>query len=119
MFNEDFGRRIQQAARRKKITQKELARRVYTTSSAMSGYCVGRSEPTLETVACIARELGVSADYLLGLSDRPEPCESEKECLNRVRGQVEDLAGEAKKMLIKIEQIQKMINQEGKVNDQS
>lgn len=117
MFREDFGDRIQRAARRKHISQKELARRVFTTPSTISNYCVGRSQPPLETLANIARELGVSTDYLFGLTECGEPHSGETEYLSRVRGQLDDLSGEIKKISKKIEHIRNMLGTEGNNSD--
>ena len=47
----------------------ELAVQLYLSPSAISGYRTGRRTPGLEQMAVLCRELKVSADYLLGLSD--------------------------------------------------
>lgn len=51
------------------ITGAELARRCGITRSAIDTYRSGKGTPRLEVFAKIAKELGVSADYLVGLSD--------------------------------------------------
>lgn len=54
-----------------KRTQQELADLIGINQSQLQRYLSGRSEPTAAVVARMARRLSVSADYLLGLVDRP------------------------------------------------
>lgn len=57
------------------VTQDELARIIKKTRSAVSGYETEGKEPDLETVCLIAKHFGVSTDYLIGYSDRPNHTE--------------------------------------------
>lgn len=47
------------------MTQAELARRICVSASAVGMYEQGRREPSLDVLVALARELHVSADYLL------------------------------------------------------
>ena len=47
------------------MIQKELARRLCVSTSAVGMYEQGRREPSLEVIAALANELHVSTDYLL------------------------------------------------------
>ena len=48
----------------------ELANRLFLAYSTVSGYLCGRRFPDCNMIRRIAIELNVSADFLLGLSDR-------------------------------------------------
>jgi transcriptional regulator with XRE-family HTH domain len=45
--------------------QAELAQRIGVSASAVGMYEQGRREPSLNLVVCLAREFGVTTDYLL------------------------------------------------------
>lgn len=55
------------------LGQKELAAALHCSVPAISAYETGRNEPDLDTLIAFARFYGVSADYLLGLTDIPDP----------------------------------------------
>lgn len=67
-----FAQRLRLARNLCGMTQKELAEKIGTTSAAISAYesvdDSKRNTPTLENLIAIARVLGVSLDYLCGLS---------------------------------------------------
>ena len=69
-----FRTRLAEAMREKSITQSGLARAINvdrsTISQLLSG--IGARLPNAQVVGECAAELGVSADWLLGLSNRPE-----------------------------------------------
>lgn len=71
-YNKVFPQRLREIMRSKNITQKDLAAEISKTRQAVSYYMDGSSGPDWETLAKIASFLGVSSDYLLGLSDRKE-----------------------------------------------
>lgn len=54
-------------------SRQELADRAEISLSQLQRYENGESDPTSEPLARIARELGVSADFLMGLSSDPRP----------------------------------------------
>jgi transcriptional regulator with XRE-family HTH domain len=57
-----------------RLSQEEIAQRANTDQKRISVYETGKSDATGETVASLARVLEVSADWLLGLTDDPIPC---------------------------------------------
>ena len=62
---EKIGDRILKLIRENKYTQKELARKVGITESAMSRYINNEREPRLHVVANLAITLNTSTDYLI------------------------------------------------------
>lgn len=60
-----FGMRIALLRARNRWSQAELARRIGVSASAVGMYEQGRREPSLDLVVRLARELGVTTDYLL------------------------------------------------------
>ncbi|MBQ9148581.1 MAG: helix-turn-helix transcriptional regulator [Oscillospiraceae bacterium] len=60
-----IGPRIAALRREAGLSQAELAQRLKVSPSAMGMYEQGRREPGAETLVAIARELGVSTDFLL------------------------------------------------------
>ena len=58
-------------------TQKELAFAVGTTEASVSRWCRGLRTPKASDLAQIALHYRVSADYLLGLSDKPKKLSDE------------------------------------------
>jgi transcriptional regulator with XRE-family HTH domain len=53
------------------LTQEELAARIGINLRQISRYEAGESDPTGDALARLAKEMQVSADYLLGLTDDP------------------------------------------------
>src|SRR5205085_11572325 len=69
---DSIGKRIRAARRRSGISQAELARRIQISAQWMWTIEQGQVEPRASHVAAIARVLGCSGDYLLGLTDDEE-----------------------------------------------
>lgn len=65
---EIFISRLDQARKEKGITQRELADRVGVTEVSMSRYVNGARTPSGPIVVNIAKALGISVDYLVGIS---------------------------------------------------
>lgn len=63
------------------LTQDELALALHINKHSISSYERDKSEPPDEIKAAIARYFHVSADYLLGLTDTPEPYGDRRDCL--------------------------------------
>ncbi|MBX3082941.1 MAG: helix-turn-helix transcriptional regulator [Anaerolineae bacterium] len=61
------------------LTQTELGQRVGRTKQQIYRYEQGENEPDATTLALLSKELGASADYLLGLTDDPQGHLSEAE----------------------------------------
>jgi transcriptional regulator with XRE-family HTH domain len=69
-MSETLGERIRQARIRYGMSQAELARRIGISTQGMNLIEAGKTpDPAASRVREIARVLGVSADYLLGLRD--------------------------------------------------
>lgn len=75
-----FAQRLREAREANGIKQKELAERIGVSSQTISAYeksdVTGKvKNPTLENAVSIAKELGVSLDWLYGLEDQRTPSE--------------------------------------------
>ncbi len=66
---------LKQLRTQRGLGQKELAAALRCSVPAVSTYETGRHEPDLDTLIAIARFYSVSIDYLLGLSDVPDPAD--------------------------------------------
>ncbi|MDE6604886.1 MAG: helix-turn-helix domain-containing protein [Clostridia bacterium] len=64
-----FKDRLKEVLAENKISQRALAKRLYLSQTIVNNYCTGKREPTLDVLISICKELDVSADYLLGLTD--------------------------------------------------
>jgi len=65
------GERIVLLRRRRGLTQPELAHRAKMGITTLNRIENAHNSPSIEKVVALARELGTSADFLLGLSDDP------------------------------------------------
>ncbi|MDZ4068670.1 MAG: helix-turn-helix transcriptional regulator, partial [Tabrizicola sp.] len=69
-----FRARLAEAMAARKMSQAELARQTGVDRSTISALLQdGTRMPNAQLAADCARALGISADWLLGLSGRPEP----------------------------------------------
>ena len=75
MDNIQFGDLLRDMLDSRGISQKWLADNAETTESTISRYLNGKNQPEINIVARIAKALGVSMDYLCGLTDNPTPRE--------------------------------------------
>ncbi|HBK69303.1 MAG TPA: hypothetical protein DDZ91_11730 [Firmicutes bacterium] len=71
-----FGKRLQQALTERNMQQNDLAKELDISSKTMSTYIHGKASPTITGLAKIARFLGISADYFLGLSNELRPLDN-------------------------------------------
>lgn len=69
----DFSIRLRTAIERSGMQQKALATAIKLSPARLSNYVNGHSEPSLDILLLICRELKVSADYLIGLTDTYSP----------------------------------------------
>lgn len=60
-----LGARIAALRRKEGMSQAQLAARLQISASAIGMYEQGRREPSADTLVALAREFGVSTDYLL------------------------------------------------------
>lgn len=69
MIYKTIGDRLKYSLEIRKLTQKEFAQRINVTESAISRYINDERVPRADTLVSICRELGVSADWLLGMTE--------------------------------------------------
>lgn len=65
-----FGERLLQVRKKRKVSQDDLAKRLGVHAPVIGRYERGEVKPSIETAARMAEALGVSLDYLTGLSDQ-------------------------------------------------
>lgn len=65
-----FGNRLKFLRTEHNLTQSKLAEKITLSKANVSKYESDLLEPNLHTIAAIASLFNVSADYLLGLSDK-------------------------------------------------
>lgn len=65
--------RLREARKQSKYTLKELGKMIGVSEATMSNYETGRREPDSNTLCKLAEILGVSTDYLLGVTPDPAP----------------------------------------------
>lgn len=80
-----FSERLAQARKNRKVSQEELASRLGVHAPIIGRYERGEVKPSVEVAARIAQALGVSLDFLTGLTDR--------ELDSEVIGLMDDLQG--------------------------
>lgn len=66
---DDFSIRLRFAIEHCGKQQKQLAKDLKLSPARLSNYVNGHSEPSLDILSLLCRELHVSADYLIGLTD--------------------------------------------------
>ncbi|MBQ8726114.1 MAG: helix-turn-helix transcriptional regulator [Clostridia bacterium] len=64
-----FSERFRQALEENGISQNAFAKKIGMSQGIINNYCTGKREPSLDVLVLICRELGESADYLLGVKD--------------------------------------------------
>jgi transcriptional regulator with XRE-family HTH domain len=73
----NFGERVHLMRRRRKMTQTELGKAIGVSKTTIFRIEGGEFSDASQQIARMARALNVSADYLLGLKEEPEPLEPE------------------------------------------
>ena len=73
------GERLREMRENQKVSQRELARMCGIGDVLIYRYENGISDPSLRNLVTIAEKLGVSIDYLVGLSDHPKGQAGDKE----------------------------------------
>lgn len=96
------------------LTKRTLAERMGLHETTVGKWVLGRNQPSLDYLAKLARALGVSADWLLGLSERraldttatPElaPAGLPPRARKELEEMAERLEGEVARMRKKLEQ---------------
>lgn len=69
--NSVFSERLGILMRARGMTQRELANKAGISSGLICEYLHKNREPQAKTIIKLAKTLGVSSDYLLGLTNRP------------------------------------------------
>lgn len=69
----NFGDKIREARKRNHYTQEQLANMVGVKKNTITGYEKNVREPSLEMTKKLAQALGVSSDYLIGITNSPMP----------------------------------------------
>ena len=67
-----FGERLNRLLYEQRLSQVELDRRTGIGRANISRYVCNKQMPTVDSLITICKTLHVSADWLLGLSDRKE-----------------------------------------------
>jgi len=94
-----FSETISALRREKGLSQRAAAADLNISQALLSHYENGAREPGLEFVCRVCRYYGVSADYLLGLSDHPSSCDAAMEALRAVNSELDKLALQTKESL--------------------
>ena len=66
----EFGKRLKNLRKEKRLTQKQLAAMIGVRHSVISFYEVGDRIPSVEVIIKLSAALHVSSDYLLGIEKR-------------------------------------------------
>ena len=89
-FNNDvFIKRLQEILEEKDMKQKELADLIGVTEVTISRYINGERKPRIEIVNKLAKALGTTTDYLLGISKVRNPYEEVDEFLLELKEEME------------------------------
>lgn len=70
MNKSKFSERFKELLHYNGTNQSELANKIHVSKQCVSDYKSGKSVPSIETLYEICVQLDVSADYLLGLTDK-------------------------------------------------
>ena len=64
-----FQTRFKECLKYAAIKQSDLAKAVNLSKQCITNYKTGKTEPSIDTLYLLCKNLDVSADYLLGLTD--------------------------------------------------
>lgn len=65
-----FGKRVRQEREKRGLTQADLAKALDVATPTIAEYEADKKKPRPEKLIILAKKLGVSTDYLLGINDR-------------------------------------------------
>ncbi len=68
----DFGEHLKEIRISKNLTQKQLADLINSTERGIQRYESGERKPNFDAIIALCNALQVSADYLLGRTDKPK-----------------------------------------------
>jgi len=66
------GERLRQVREERNLSQDDLAQRAQLGEAQMHRYETGKADPSSEVLVRLAKELEVTTDFLLGLTDVPD-----------------------------------------------
>lgn len=66
-------RRIRELREDRDLTQRQMAKELRCSQQVYSNYELGQRDIPTDILIALARFYGVSADYILGLTDNPVP----------------------------------------------
>lgn len=69
----NYNESIKRAREYKELEQKEIAKILNTTQQQISLYETGQREMKTNQIVKLCKELNLSADYILGLTNEPKP----------------------------------------------
>ena len=83
--------RITKARKELGLNQKELAKKANIAEPTLSRYENGYREPKAGTISQIAEALGISADYILGITDSIEVINKDENNLVAIEDMFDDM----------------------------
>ena len=101
-----FAERLKKLRESKGYSQKELGSLSGVDASLISRYEQGERTPTIDNLTSLAKALGTTTDYLLGLTNNPLSC-SEK-----INDEIEHKLLEYEKLKSKLEKLKKILEEE-------
>jgi transcriptional regulator with XRE-family HTH domain len=117
-----FAKRLKELRNNNKFSQAMLAEKLGFSQQAVAKWEAGESTPNPETLSKISELFGVSADYLLGLSDYPDGREADisfDDFTYAMHNESKHLSEAEKQMLLDMARIMKAKMKERKKNGQS
>ena len=94
-----FSQTMSALRKQHKLNQRKAAADLNISQALLSHYETGAREPGLDFVCRACRYYHVSADYLLGLSDRPDGADRAMDALAALETELEALTDRAKDSL--------------------
>jgi len=95
----EFGKRLAEYRKEKKIQQKDLAEKVNINVTLLSKYEKGDVQPSIEVATKLAEGAGVSLDYLTGLADETKI--KDRDIYNRLLS-INDLSKEKQQFILEL-----------------
>lgn len=68
-----YGQRLRQLRKAHKLTMEQLGEKIGIAKSSYGGYEAESKKPPLDKLIILAKLYDVSVDYILGLTDDPDP----------------------------------------------
>ena len=69
LMKKDFGTRLKEMLKKKKISQNKYAALIGVSNTCVSYWITGKRQPSAENIIMTAQYFGVTTDYILGVSD--------------------------------------------------